>query len=104
MVVKLRQRFDWDNFQAGDQGRFGRVHFGHHHPLVSISASGGSHRQDAARVPDDAIQREFADDEGILHGFEGQAPAQDDDAQGNGQVVSRAFLANGAGERLTTIR
>ena len=45
-------------------------------------------------MTEDAVQREFAYNQGIFHGFEGQAPAQDNDAQCDGQIVGRAFFTN----------
>jgi hypothetical protein len=95
MVVQLRKRLNRDDLQVRDQGCFSGVHFGHGHALISIGARGSSHGQEAARVTDDTVQRELADHEGVLHGFERQAPAQDDDAQRNGKIVGRAFLADG---------
>ena len=94
MIVKLRQRFDRNNFKAGNQGRFSRVRFGHHNTLVSVGTSCRGHRQNPTRVTDNAVQREFTNDKGILDSLEGQASAQDDDAQRNRQIVSWAFLTD----------
>ena len=95
MVVEFCQRFDGVNFEVGNQGGFGGVGFGDEHPAVSVGAGGGSHWQNAAGVAHDAIEREFADDERAFDGRGGQRAGKHDDAQGDGQVISRAFLADG---------
>jgi hypothetical protein len=94
VVVQISQRFDGNDFQVRDQGCFSGVLFGHGHAFVSIGAGSRGHRQDTARVTDDPVQRELADHNSILHSFDWQAPAQDDHAQSDGQVVGRAFLAD----------
>jgi hypothetical protein len=96
MVVEIGERFNGINFEAGNQGRFGGVRFRDEHPSISIGTGSGSHRQNATRVTDDAIQREFADDERALDGRGRQRAGKHDDTQGDGQVIGRAFLADGS--------
>lgn len=100
MVVKIRKRSDGIHFQTGDQGCFGRVGFGDEHPPVSIGAGRGGHRQDAARVTDNAVKGEFADDQRVFHRFGLQTPGKDDHAESDGQVVGRSLLADGGGRQV----
>ena len=94
MLVKIRKRFDGDDLQVRDQGRFGRVHFGNEHALEAVEAGSGCHRQHPARMAHHSIQRELADHDRAFDAVLWKKACQDDDPQRDRQVVSRTFLTD----------
>lgn len=100
MVVEIRKRSDGINLKIRDQSCFRRIAFRDEHPLESIGACNCGHRQNSARVTDDAVKREFANDKRALHGFRLEAAGKDDHAKRDGQVIGRTFLADGGRRKI----
>lgn len=100
MVVEIRKRFDRDHFQVWDQSRFTRVHFRDEHLLVSIGTRGGSHRQDSARMTNNAIERQFADDDRIFNNIVGKMSRKHNNSERDGQIVGGSLFADGGGRQI----
>lgn len=66
VLVKIRKRFDGDDLQVRDQRGFGRIYLGHEHPLESIGARCGRHRQHSACVTDKPIEGKLSARRGSL--------------------------------------
>lgn len=61
-----------------------------------MAATGGP----PARVTDNATQREFPDEKGILNDIDGRTIRQDDDSKRDGQLVGRTLPADGGGRKI----
>ncbi len=78
---------------AGHEGRFRGIIGGHKDMLQPFGAGQGGQRQDALGVAGGAVQRQLADEDGLFQFVGPNLAGGSQHADGNGQVVSRAFLA-----------
>ncbi len=67
MVEEIRERFNGNNLQVGNQSRFRRIHFGSEHPLESIGTCASGHWQNPACVTYQPIQGKFTNYKCILY-------------------------------------
>lgn len=74
MAVQVHQGRDRDHPQLGDQGNFYGVAFRHEQACKALLAGAGSHGEDAARVPDAAVQGKLTDHHGPFRALLRQQP------------------------------
>ncbi len=93
VVEQRRERVDGVDRHVGQQGGFRRVDRGHVGGADAAIAREGDHRQDALRVPHGAVEREFAEEYACADVGQ-RLPGGDHDADGDRQIVRRAFFAD----------
>ena len=90
---------DGDDLNAVDQGGFFGVDGGDDDAADGGIAGGGGDGEDAADVSEFAVEGEFAHEEGVADGAFADLAGGDEHADGDGEVVAGALLADvGGGE------
>jgi len=92
MRREARQRRHRVYLDARDEGCLDGVRRGHEGALLPVLARESDHRQDAVDAAQFAIEREFADENGVFE-VRDELAAGSEKADGDGEVVRRAFLA-----------
>ena len=97
---RLRQRPRDADVQALDDARFGGVLRRQKQPLQTEAAGADSDRQHAANAVDGAVERQLADDDGIVDRSARQRSRCGQQAKGDRQIERRARLADIGGRQV----
>ena len=96
VVNQFPECVDGINLNIRDQRGFGGIASRHEKALVAVLPCLGCHGEDAADVPDRAVERKFADDQGAIDAFRADLLPGDQHADRNWQVKKWTFLAHGS--------
>ena len=94
MVVQVSQRGDRDHLQVRDQGCLTGVHLRHNYTLKTIILGSGCHWKHTTCMAHGPIQRQFPNDQGILHTRLRQIIRINQNPHCDRQIVCRTFLAH----------